>query len=116
MTRRYKASKYPLYIVVGEDFSWSWVYRPDGVDQPAKDWTGYTGKAQLRTKATSEEELLEFTVTLGADGTVRIEADRDETKDLKPGQAVWDIFTTDPEGKVERFLAGPATIEPQVTR
>lgn len=116
MTRHLPADRYPITISPGADFSKSWVYYPDGLEAEPRDWTGYSGKAQLRQKASATTPQLEFTVTLGSDGTVELAASHAATKDLKPGSAVWDLYITAPSGKVERFLAGPATIPAQVTR
>ncbi len=116
MPKHFQADRYPITVPPGADFSKSWVYHPEGVDKDPKDWSGYTGKAQLRRKASATTALLDFTVTLGSDGTIELAASHTATNGLADGPAVWDLYITAPGGKVERFMAGPATIPARVTR
>jgi len=113
--KRSPASRYTLTISKGADFEKVFTYFPEGADQDPKDWTGYAGKAQLRKSHDAESPLLEFSVALGADGSVKLEAAQEATKELAPGTCVWDLYITGPEGKIDRFMAGTATITQQVT-
>jgi hypothetical protein len=114
--RRTSADEYPIKLVVGAYFAKAWVYHPEWPEGEPKDWTGCTGRAQLREDRYAAEALLEFSVTLGADGSILLEASDEDTAKLAAGEGVWDLFVTDSEGgKPTRMLGGPAEIEAAVT-
>lgn len=86
------------------------------------DLTGYTGRAQLRTKVggavwielTTPDDIL-----LGADGSIAIMIG-DEATSVEAWNAyksgVWDIELSSPGGVVTRFAEGSVTVAPDVTR
>lgn len=114
----YPAHAYPITIPQGEDYEKVWTYYPNGTDSAVKNWTGWTGAAQLRRRIEDATALATFTVTLGGSaGTVTITLPHATTEDLDPGRAYYDVELTETAtGKVMRFVGGTATITAEVTR
>lgn len=113
----FPAHAYPITIPQGADFEKVWTYYPDGTDSPAKNWTGWTGAAQLRRRIEDTTALATFGVTLGGSaGTVTITLPHATTSALTAGAAYYDVELTDSGGKVMRFVGGKAQITPEVTR
>ncbi len=114
--QRYNANRYLLRgLVAGSDFSKAFVYYPQGLDEAAKNWTGWTGQAQLRVTAEADDVALAFEVTLGADGSVLLVADAEETSKVAPGKYAWDLRVA--KGTEDFVLmGGSCSVAPGVTR
>ena len=114
----FPAHAYPITIPQGADFEKVWTYYPDGTGSAPKDWTGWTGAAQLRRQIEDASALAAFAVTLGGSaGTVTITLPHATTEDLDPGRAYYDVEVTETStGKVMRFVGGQAQITAEVTR
>jgi len=86
------------------------------------DLTGWTGKSQIRKKATSTTVLAELTFTLG-DGqavpetagyfTVSLSAADSSTL---PAACVWDLELTNDSDVKRTYFAGTVTVSREVTR
>jgi hypothetical protein len=116
LEKRYPADRYPLTLTVNADFSKTWVYYPDGVGAPPKNWTGHAGKAQLRTSARATPVLLTFDVVLGSDGSITLSAPASVTADLSSSRGVWDLRITGPGSSADVLMGGRATIKAAVTK
>lgn len=84
------------------------------------DLTGYTGTSQVR-QTPSSVLLLELDVEVadpqsGDDlGKVTVSADAEDTTELAPVAAEWDLRLVDPDGVPRRWLKGSAPIVDPVT-
>lgn len=79
--------------------------------------TGYTAKAQLK-KSFSDPSPIDFTCTISAPltGVVNVMLPASTTASLIPGDPyIYDVQLTAPNGTVRTYLAGDATVIPEVT-
>lgn len=99
----------PLVVKRGERWSYTLT-----VDEPAS-WSGWTGKAQLRTAAAEDSTLIaELGVDLNTDGQITVTLASAQTATLDPFTGVWDLYVT--LGGERQYVAeGPATITARVT-
>ena len=96
-------------------------------DGSRKDLTGYTGRAQIRRKASSPTVEGEFTVEFvdpRTSGEVRLSLPASVTSPIKVGdtvqatnsQFVYDFEVYDASSKPLRVLNGKLSMSPEVTR
>jgi hypothetical protein len=84
------------------------------------NFTGHTGKAQLRRSADSPTVLLEFTVSIPdqslTPGMVWVTATAAQTAALTEDSGVYDVQLTSGTGDVFTIAGGNIYIDPDVTR
>lgn len=89
---------------------------------PYRDLTGWTGRADVRSDATSATILFSFTVTLGnqatAPGSFFVTAAPEDTVNLSDSElnGVWDLQWTSPTGGIITPIGGAVVLESDVTR
>lgn len=85
------------------------------------DWTGWTGKWQIRSKHASDTVILSGDesngLEFGTDGRFTLRAPATATAALTaPQSGVIDVRLVDPDGAVFRQIEGPVFVSPCVTR
>lgn len=89
-------------------------------DQTVYVLTGYTGKMDIRN-APGAPLLISLTsgdgITInGAAGSVRLQIDKTDTLNLKPGSYAYDLFLTDASGIAKPFLTGSFNVIAGITQ
>lgn len=118
------AAKINLTIEQGATFMkrLTWTTGPSVEAATPKDLTGYTARAQIRSRAGSPTILLAFTtenggITLGGTaGTIDFLATDEQTAALRATRAHYDLEMVAPDGSVRRLTYGTVTIDPEVTK
>jgi hypothetical protein len=110
------AANYNLVIDQGSDFAIDLTIKEGGV---AKDLTGYSARAQMRTTISSSAVAATFTctVTEPTNGVLKMELRNADSSAISSGQYFYDleIFTAN-DVIVKRLLKGEVTLNPEVTR
>ena len=108
------AGKYNITIYQGSDFSLQLTVKEGTV---AKNLTGYSVRAQLRTTVDASATAATFTgsITNAAGGILKIDMPYGTTAGLTSGQYYYDleIYTG---SVVQRLVQGTATVRGEVTR
>lgn len=91
------------------------------IDDSPVDLTGYESKLQVREYHYSDDFVVGLTdssgITLGASaGTIDIVIDADTTRELVPGNYVYDLELISPSSIVTRLIEGRFTVTPEVTK
>jgi len=110
------AATYDLVIDQGSDFAIDLTITEGGT---AKNLTGYSGRAQIRTTHAATSTSSSFTVTIvnAANGTMKLELQAATTTALAAGRYVYDLeIHTANDATVKRLIQGSVTINQQVTR
>lgn len=97
-----------------------WVQGDDVVFQfkiIGKNYSGATGKAQVRKKRDRSSELIaSFTVTVtGSGNDTDIQAYIPSANNTTVGKGYWDLELEDSEGATRTILAGTVEIVPEIT-
>lgn len=111
------AAEYPLEFEQGA--SWSKTLYLQKTTGFPKDLTGYTAKAQIRSKVESEEVIAEITTRFVLPrkyGQLVLSLTAEETLAFTFYTAVWDLFITSPEGIKSKLLKGSVLNHLTVTR
>ena len=110
------AGTYNLVIDQGSDFALDLIIKQAGT---AKNLTGYSGRAQLRTSHSASSAAASFIVAItnAAEGAVQLKLTASTSSSLAAGQYVYDleIFTSN-DSIVKRIIGGEVTLTPEVTR
>jgi|TARA_R110000787_G_scaffold249934_1_gene355551 hypothetical protein len=110
------AARYNLVIDQGSDFAVNFTVNDDG---SAKNLTGYSARAQMRTtkSATSVAATFVCTIPTPANGTITLALPNATSTSMAAGNYVYDleIFTTS-NAIVTRLLQGSVTLTQEVTR
>ena len=110
------AARYNLVIDQGSDFAINFTVKEDG---SAKNLTGYSARAQMRTSKTASSVAATFTCTIStpANGTVTMSLPNATSSALTAGTYVYDleIFTAN-NSTVTRLLQGSVDLTQEVTR
>lgn len=111
------AATYDLMIDQGSDFAIDLTITEGG---SAKNLTGYSGRAQLRTTHTASSATASFTCSVvgsAADGVMKMELSAATTTAIAAGRYVYDLeIHTSSDAIVKRLIEGTVTINPEVTR
>jgi|TARA_B100000902_G_scaffold288316_1_gene274504 hypothetical protein len=110
------AATYDLVIDQGSDFAIDLTITEGGT---AKNLTGYSGRAQLRTTHAASSATASFTVSVvnAANGTMKMEMQAVTTTGIAAGRYVYDMeIHTANNATVKRLIQGSVTINPEVTR
>ena len=110
------AATYDLVVDQGSDFAIDLTITEGGA---AKNLTGYSGRAQLRTTIAASSASASFTVTVvnASNGTMKMELSAATTTSLAAGRYVYDLeIHTANDATVKRLIQGSCTINQQVTR
>lgn len=88
---------------------------------PPKDLTGYTARAQLKKKVTSEDVIWELSdsdgITLGGtEGTIDIEISAERTADVVFSKTFMQVELIAPDGTVERPIDVKFVLSKEVTK
>tara|TARA_B110000902_G_C13855717_1_gene417002 strand:+ start:207 stop:545 length:339 start_codon:yes stop_codon:yes gene_type:complete len=110
------AARYNLVIDQGSDFAINFTVKEDG---SAKDLTGYSARAQMRTSKTASSIAATFVCAIGtpANGTITMSLPNVTSSALTAGTYVYDleIFTSN-NVAVTRLLQGSVDLTQEVTR
>lgn len=110
------AARYNLVIDQGSDFAINFTVKEDG---SAKNLTGYSARAQMRTSktASSVAATLTCSITTPTNGTVTMSLPNATSSALTAGTYVYDleIFTAN-DVIVTRILQGSVDLTQEVTR
>lgn len=110
------AAVYNLVIDQGSDFAINFTVKEDG---SAKNLTGYSARAQMRTSKTASSVAATFTCTISTptNGTVTMSLPNATSSALTAGTYVYDleIFTAN-NAIVTRLLQGSVDLTQEVTR
>jgi len=110
------AATYDLVIDQGSDFAIDLTVTESGT---AKNLTGYSGRAQLRTTHAASSATASFTVTVvnASTGKLKMEMQAATTSGITAGRYVYDMeIHTANDATVKRLIQGSVTINPEVTR
>ena len=111
------AATYDLMIDQGSDFAIDLTITEGG---SAKNLTGYSGRAQLRTTHAASSTTASFTCSIvgsAADGVMKMELPAATTTSIAAGRYVYDLeIYTSSDAIVKRLIEGTVTINPEVTR
>lgn len=108
----------PVYeLVIPQKHTLQRVWRKRMEDGTYFDFTGYTVRGSVRASYEEGAELyLDLEPYLEVATTrINLLVPNDITAPLAFNVAVWDMVTEAPDGVVERFLQGPASLDPGVT-
>jgi len=110
------AARYNLVIDQGSDFAINFTVKDNG---SAKDLTGYSARAQMRTSKTATSVAATFTCTIStpSTGTVTMALPNATSSALTAGTYVYDleIFTAN-DATVTRLIQGSVDLTQEVTR
>lgn len=108
------AGKYNIRIDQGSDFSIQLTVKESG---SAKNLTGYSVRAQLRSSITSSSIAATFTCTItnAANGVITMGLPASTTTGLSAGSYVYDLEVVTGSA-VQRLIEGTATLRAEVTR
>ena len=110
------AATYDLVIDQGSDFAIDLTITESGT---AKNLTGYSGRAQMRSTHASSSATASFTVSVvnATAGTMKMEMSSSPTSGISAGRYVYDLeIHTSGDATVKRLIQGSVTINPEVTR
>tara|TARA_B100000768_G_C11207216_1_gene344362 strand:+ start:74 stop:415 length:342 start_codon:yes stop_codon:yes gene_type:complete len=111
------AAVYNLVIDQGSDFAINLTIKELG---SAKDLTGYSARAQMRSTRTASSVAASFACTVlnpVGNGVVKMSLSNSVSSALTPGRYFYDleIHTTN-NAVVRRLIQGEVTLNPEVTR
>jgi hypothetical protein len=111
------AANYNLTIDQGSDFALTMTVKEGGV---AKDLTGYSARAQLRTRKSDASAAATFTCSVlspASSGQVKLELDNSTSTALSAGRYFYDLeIYTASDAIVKRLLQGEVNLTPEVTK
>lgn len=110
------AGNYNIFIDQGSDFS---IQLTLSENNSAKDITGYSARAQMRSKKTDSSPAASFvcTVTDPTNGVLKMEMSNGTTASLSAGLYFYDLeLYTENDALVSRILEGQVTVSQEVTR
>ena len=109
------AGVYNIIVEQGSTFAQKITLKVDG--EP-KDLTGYSARAQMRPKKTSDTLTAEFTCTVApSQGQLIMELSPAQTEVITPGRYYYDVeLYTSGDAIVSRILQGEVTVSAEVTR
>jgi len=111
------AATYNLVIDQGSDFTLDLVVKESG---SVKNLTGYSARAQLRTKKdASGDAAASFTCTVtdAANGGLRMELSNATSSAISAGRYYYDLeIHTGSDAVVKRLIQGEVTVNQEVTR
>ena len=121
------AATYDLVIDQGSDFAIDLTITESG---SAKNLTGYSGRAQMRSTHASSSVTASFTVSVvnacaviiqytnnASAGTMKLEMSSSTTAGVAAGRYVYDLeIHTSGDATVKRLIQGSVTVNPEVTR
>ena len=110
------AATYDLVIDQGSDFAIDLTITEAG---SAKNLTGYSGRAQVRSTHAASSTSATFSVTIvnASTGQLKMEMTAATSGALAAGRYVYDLeIHTANNATVKRLIQGSVTINPEVTR
>ena len=111
------AAVYNLVIDQGSDFAIDLTIKELG---SAKDLTGYSARAQMRSTRTSSTVAATFTCNVlspAANGVVKMALTNGQSSALTAGRFFYDLeIHTNADAVVRRLIQGEVTLNPEVTR
>ncbi len=111
------AATYDLLIDQGSDFAIDLTITEAG---SAKNLTGYSGRAQMRTTHSASSATASFTCSIvgsASDGVMKMEMPAATTAGIAAGRYVYDLeIHTANNAVVKRLIEGTVTVNPEVTR
>ncbi len=96
-----------LWIYTGASFRREFRWKPGGTDY--QDFTGWAARmaiGQVTGPILTTLSTAAGTITLGSDGSIKLEMDDDHTSLLPPGTYSYALDLIDPSGFVMRFMRG----------
>ncbi len=111
------AAIYDLVVDQGSDFAIDLTITEGG---SAKNLTGYSGRAQIRTTHAASSATASFTCSVtspASNGIMKMELSASTTTGITAGRYVYDLeIYTSSDAIVKRLIQGTVTINPEVTR
>jgi|TARA_R110002167_G_scaffold24867_4_gene87002 hypothetical protein len=111
------AGTYNLVVDQGSDFAVDLAITEEGV---AKNLTGYSGRAQIRSSHTASTISGSFVCTLvgaATEGVMKLSLTAATTSAMASGVYVYDLeIFTGSDAVVKRLIEGTVTLNPEVTR
>jgi len=111
------AATYDLVVDQGSDFAIDLAITEGGV---AKNLTGYSGRAQIRSTHTASSVAASFSCSIvgaASNGVLKLELSASTTTNIAAGRYVYDLeIHTGSDAVVKRLIQGSVTIHPEVTR
>lgn len=106
-----------LYVDQGTTFN-NVINLADDILNANVNISGYSVRSQLRRSYYSANAAANITCTItnAAQGEITMSMSAGTTANIKPGRYLFDLETTDAQGKISRILEGIITIAPRVTR
>jgi hypothetical protein len=107
-------------IYIGLAFSTEWLFEDE--NGQAVDFTGYTGRADIRPTVAGtlllrcDSQAVPPTLTFPAPGVVRLSGDVAATTDLTVATNVFDLALAPPNGQPEIWLMGNVAVRDPVTQ
>jgi hypothetical protein len=90
----------------------------DDITNVAANISGYTITSQMRRSYYSANASANITCTIvnAATGNLKLSMTAANTSVIKPGRYLFDVDTSDPQGRVTRILEGIINVTPGITR
>ena len=110
------AGRYNIIIDQGSDFSVLFTVSEDG---SAKNLTGFSARAQMRSTKTATSIAATFTCAIAsaADGQITMSLPASTSTSLAAGRYVYDLeLFTSGDGTVTRLMQGDVDLTQEVTR
>lgn len=106
-----------LYVDQGTTFN-NVINLADDILNANVNISGYSVRSQLRRSYYSANAAANITCTItnAAQGEITMSMSAGTTANIRPGRYLFDLETTDTQGKISRILEGIITIAPRVTR
>lgn len=117
-----KPAKVSIVIYQGSTFQKYFTWKAGDPALPV-NITGYTIRCQFRSKQSSPDVLLEFTIANSKvvivdaiGGHFMLTLTAEETAAIEFKSAVYDIEVVSPGGYVTRLIEGSVSVSPEITR
>jgi hypothetical protein len=110
------AGKYNIQIDQGSDFNIDLTVKEDG---SVKDLTGYSARAQMRSKKSDASAAATFTCTVtdASGGVIKMSLPNSTSSALTAGRYYYDLeIYTASDAIVKRLLEGEVTVDREITR
>jgi uncharacterized protein YbcV (DUF1398 family) len=106
-----------LYMDQGSTFE-NTLTITDDITNAAANISGYTITSQMRRSYYSANASANITCTIvnAATGNLKLSMTAANTTVIRPGRYLFDVDTTDPQGRVTRILEGIINVTPGITR
>jgi hypothetical protein len=103
-------------LVLEQGTTFNYVINANTASYSNINLTGYSGESEFRRWFTSIN-VYSFDVVINASaGTISLQMNANNTTNVYPGQYLYDIKLTDPNGNVYRFMEGLLFVSPEISQ